>query len=69
MTESFRDPQPMSATDRKAEIVTLLATAYVRRLARRNGLDVGRESEPDALAVDGDERHGAAAPSARTEVA
>jgi len=62
-----RDPQQMSPAERKAEITALLATAYVRRLARRNGLELPRGSEPDALAVDGGERRGAPAPAARKE--
>ena len=67
MTPSDRDQQQMSAAERKAEIAALLAVAYVRRLARQNGLELSRGSEPDALAVDGGERHWALAPETRKE--
>lgn len=68
MTLDARDAQPMSVADRKAEIAALFAAAYVRLLARRNGLALDGDGEPSCAAVDGGERRGRLAPTTRKEV-
>ncbi len=61
-------PEAMKPSDRKTEIAALLAIAFVRLLARRNGLAMTSRGEPSCTTVDGRERRGRLAPTTRREV-
>ena len=69
MTPAARDPQHMSAAERKAEIATIMATSFLRMRARNPCLDSRALPPLDRVQVYGAETQRVDAPATREEVA